>query len=277
MFKDTVAKLSDLSVAKARALEDNPLGYFIAAALAGIYVGFGILLIFSLGSVLDPAVRPLVMGASFGLALILVVFAGSELYTGLTMIMALGRLEGKVGSGQLARVWAASWVGNLVGALLLGAIFVTAGGGAITGAASEFIYKAAAAKMDASAVELFARAILCNWLVCLALWMSSRIASETARMIAIAWCLFAFIASGYEHSIANMTVFAVALLSPHPDGVTWAGAGWNLLWVTAGNTVAGALFMGALPWLASREARAPARAASFDRPTPAVEAENAAA
>lgn len=277
MFKDTIAKLSDLSVAKAKSLEDNPLGFFIAAALAGIYVGFGILLIFSLGSALDPAVRPLVMGASFGLALILVVFAGSELYTGLTMTMALGRLEQKVSGGQLARVWAASWVGNLVGALLLGAIFVTAGGGAITEAASGFIYKAAAAKMDAGAVELFTRAILCNWLVCLALWMSSRIASETARMIAIAWCLFAFVASGYEHSVANMTVFAVALLSPHPESVTWAGAGWNLLWVTAGNTVAGALFMGVLPWLASRETGAPARAPAFDRPAPAVEAGSPAA
>jgi nitrite transporter NirC len=253
MFKETIDKLAALAVTKAESADNRPLGFLIAAAMAGIYVGFGILLIFSLGSLVDPSVRPLVMGASFGLALILVIFAGSELYTGLTMTMTIGVLERTVSSGQLGRVWGLSWLGNLAGALLLSAIFVTGGGGAITGAASEFVYKAATAKMNAPALELFARAILCNWLVCLAIWMSCRLASESARMIAIAWCLFAFVASGYEHSIANMTVFGVALLSNHPEGVTWAGAAWNLIWVTAGNTVAGALFMALMPWTAARE------------------------
>lgn len=253
MFRDTMEKLAATAATKAESAERNPLGFLIASAMAGIYVGFGILLIFSLGSMLDPSVRPLVMGASFGLALILVIFAGSELYTGLTMTMTMGVLERTASGSQLGRVWAMSWAGNLIGALLLATIFVVGGGGAITGAASEFLYKAAAAKMQAPAIELFARAILCNWLVCLAIWMSCRIASETARMIAIAWCLFAFVASGYEHSVANMTVFGVALLSEHPAGVTWAGAAWNLLWVTAGNTVAGAVFMAFMPWLAARE------------------------
>jgi len=258
MFRETIDKFAGLAVGKAGSAEDRPLGFLIASVLAGIYVGFGILLIFSLGSLLDPAARPLVMGASFGLALILVIFAGAELYTGLTMTMALGLLERRVSAGQVGRVWAMSWVGNLVGALLLAAIFVAGGGGAITSAASEFIYKAAAAKMSAAPFELVARAILCNWLVCLAIWMASRIASETGKMIAISWCLFAFVASGYEHSVANMTVFGVALLSNHPENVTWAGAAWNLLWVTLGNTLAGAGFMAALPWLASVERKAEA-------------------
>lgn len=253
MFRETIDLFAGLAVKKAASAEEGALGFFIAAALAGIYVGFGILLIFSLGSLLDPSVRPLVMGASFGLALILVIFAGAELYTGLTMTMTLGLLERRVSMGQLGRVWAMSWVGNLAGALLLAAIFVAGGGGAITTAASEFLYKAAAAKMSAAPLELVARAILCNWLVCLAIWMANRIASETAKMIAVAWCLFAFVASGYEHSVANMTVFGVALLSNHPDNITWAGAAWNLLWVTLGNTVAGAAFMAAMPWLASVE------------------------
>lgn len=261
MFKDTIAKLSDSAAGKAAFLERNPLGYLIASVMAGAYIGLGILLIFSLGSLLDPAVRPLAMGAAFGLALILVVFAGAELYTSLTMTMMLGRLTGAVSSRQMARVWALSWVGNLLGALALSAIFVEGGGGVITHAASEFIYKAAETKMHAGAAELVARAMLCNWLVCLAIWMASRIASETARMIAIAWCLFAFIAPGYEHSIANMTVFGVVLLSPHPEGLNWVGAAWNLGWVTLGNTLAGALFMGFLPWLASRDWGLPEAAA----------------
>lgn len=257
MFQDTLTKLADIAAAKAKTSADNPVGFFLASALAGVYVGFGILLIFSLGSLLDPSVRPLAMGACFGLALILVVFAGSELFTGLTMSMAIGVAERRVGLPDLGRVWLISWFGNLAGALFLALLFITAGGGVITTAASELIYKAAAAKMDAGAVELIARAILCNWLVCLALWMSQRIASETARMIAISWCLFAFVASGYEHSVANMTVFGVALMSDPTQALSLAGAGWNLVWVTLGNTIGGALMMGMIPWLASRKSLLP--------------------
>jgi nitrite transporter NirC len=221
--------------------------------MAGIYVGFGILLIFSVGSALDPSIRPLAMGGTFGLALILVVFAGADLFTGLTMSMPLAVLEGRTTWDALGRVWTVSWLGNLAGALMLAGLFVLGGGGLITSASSELIYKVAAAKMNMDALSLLSRAILCNWLVCLALWMSVRIANEAARMVAIAWCLLAFVASGYEHSIANMTIFGVALFSQHPESVTWAGMMWNLFWVTIGNTIAGAVFMAGAYWLASKK------------------------
>jgi nitrite transporter len=96
--------------------------------------------------------------------------------------------------------------------------------------------------------------------------MSARITNEAARMVAIAWCLFAFIASGYEHSIANMTIFGVALFSKHPDNVTWLGMAWNLFWVTLGNTIAGALFMAGAYWVASTT---PDAAALVSQPAPA--------
>ena len=107
----------------------------------------------------------------------------------------------------------------------------------------------AAEKMSAPAVELFARAILCNWLVCLAIWASARTSNDAAKCIIIFWCLYAFIAAGFEHSVANMTVFSIALLSEHPDSVTFAGAVRNLFWVTAGNATAGVLFVGGFYWV----------------------------
>lgn len=253
MFADTVSKLAEAGAGKARVLNDHPLGFWVSSMMAGVYIGFGILLIFSLGSVLDPGVRPLVMGASFGLALILVVFAGADLFTGLTMSMTLSLLERRVSVSALGAVWATSWLGNLAGALLLAALFVTGGGGLITTASSQLIYDAAAAKMNADALPLVARAILCNWLVCLAVWMAARIAHDGAKIIAIAWCLFAFIASGYEHSVANMTLFGVALFTTHPDTITWVGMSWNLIWVTLGNIIGGALFMAGAYWTASHK------------------------
>ncbi|MDP2760615.1 MAG: formate/nitrite transporter family protein, partial [Sideroxyarcus sp.] len=82
-------------------------------------------------------------------------------------------------------------------------------------------------------------------------WMASRTSSDAAKLVVIFWCLFAFIASGYEHSVANMTIFSIALLGEHPDTVSLAGMGHNLLWVTLGNTISGALFMATAYWFAS--------------------------
>jgi nitrite transporter NirC len=117
---------------------------------------------------------------------------------------------------------------------------------------SGFLLTVAAAKMNAPAIALFARAVLCNWLVCLALWMSGRMTSDSGKCIAIFWCLFAFIGSGFEHSVANMTVLSIALLSDHPDTITVGGMVYNLVWVTLGNIVSGAVIMGVGYWAMSR-------------------------
>jgi nitrite transporter NirC len=252
MYFDTVEKFADLAVKKRDALKAHPMGFLVASMMAGAYVGLGIILIFCLGNEIDPAYRKLVMGASFGIALTLVVFAGSELFTGLTMTMTHGYLQKRTSLGDLARVWTMSWVGNFLGAALLAALFSAAGGGALLFGKSTFLFDVASAKMAAPAGALFARAVLCNWLVCLALWMASRMTSDSAKCIAIFWCLFAFIASGYEHSIANMTLLVLSLLGNHPDSVSIAGMLYNLFWVTLGNIVSGSLLMGVGYWYVSR-------------------------
>jgi len=130
------------------------------------------------------------------------------------------------------------------------------------GGKDPLIVTVAAAKMNAPALQLVARAILCNWLVCLAIWTSARMTNDTAKCIVIFWCLYAFIASGFEHSVANMTLLSIALLAPHPETVTFAGLGWNLLWVTIGNAIAGAGIMGLGYWAASRMPQAAPAAAA---------------
>ncbi len=244
MYLDTVEYFAEVAAKKAAYLKRTPFSFLVSAMMAGAYIGLGIILIFSVGSDIDPAYRPLVMGASFGIALTLVIFAGADLFTGHTMYMSLGLAKRRTTLADLASAWTMSWVGNLVGCAILAAIFVAGGGGAVLNSKSQFFFTVAAAKMNAPALSLFARAILCNWLVCLAIWMSARMTNDTAKCIAIFWCLFGFIGSGYEHSVANMTLFLIALLGHHPETVTWAGLVHNLLWVTLGNIVAGAVFMG---------------------------------
>ncbi|MHB8287440.1 MAG: formate/nitrite transporter family protein, partial [Caulobacteraceae bacterium] len=91
-------------------------------------------------------------------------------------------------------------------------------------------------------LPLICRAILCNWLVCLAIWGAARIANEAAKIWFIGWCLLAFVACGFEHSVANMTVFIVGLLDPHQAGTLY-GMFYNLLWVTIGNIIGGAVLV----------------------------------
>jgi nitrite transporter NirC len=252
MYLDTIDAFASIAARKSELLKRAPLGFWISAMMAGAYVGLGIILIFSIGSDVEPAYRPIIMGASFGIALTLVVFAGSDLFTGHTMYMPLGVFRGRAGWGDLASVWAVSWLGNLVGAALLALLFVAGGGGAILHSKSGFIMTVAAAKMNAPAGALFCRAVLCNWLVCLALWMAARMSSDAAKCIAIFWCLYAFIASGFEHSVANMTLLSIALLGDHPETVSIAGMVHNLVWVTLGNIVSGALIMAGGYWAMSR-------------------------
>lgn len=253
MYLETVNAFAAVAEKKAALLRKRPLSFLVGAMMAGAYVGLGIILIFSVGATLDPSWQRLVMGASFGIALTLVVFAGSELFTGLTMIMPLGWLRGRVAARGLLSVWGYSWLGNFFGALILAGLFYAGGGGVLLKDGAPLLFTVAAGKMNAPAMELFARAVLCNWLVCLALWMAARTNSDAAKLGAIFWCLFAFIASGYEHSVANMSLFAIALSGPHPESVTLAGMANNLLWVSLGNIVAGAVFMAGGYWFAARE------------------------
>ena len=248
IYRDTVLQFAETATGKARLIRQDPLAFWILAMKAGAFVGLGILLIFSVGQAVDPSIRPIVMGTSFGIALTLVVFAGSELYTGHTMYMTIGWLTRRTDLTDLVLCWGGSWLGNLAGAALLAGLFVLGGGGLILESEPSLLYAVAAKKVSAPALELFARAVLCNWLVCLALWGASRTSNDTAKCILIFWCLYAFIAAGFEHSVANMTVFCVALFSDHPESITALGAARNLVLVTAGNAVSGALIMGAGYW-----------------------------
>lgn len=251
MYLDAVKDVAQSARMKVEYLNRSSLSYMISALLAGTYIGLGIILIFSVGAPLaasNPLFLKILMGVSFGIALTLVVFAGAELFTGNNMYMTVGLLRKEITFRDLVRVWSFSWIGNLIGSFILAYLVVTSG--AISHALA-FAEKVSIAKMTMPGLELFLRGILCNWLVCLALWTSARTKSDTAKCILIFWCLFAFIACGYEHSIANMTLLSISLLAPHSAAVTWLGFGRNLFYVTCGNIIGGSLFVGILYYLAT--------------------------
>ncbi|HUJ28173.1 MAG TPA: formate/nitrite transporter family protein [Myxococcales bacterium] len=258
MEHETVAAVANAARSKAALLKHGPLSYLVLSMLAGAYVGLGIVLIFAIGAPLAQAgsgATKAVMGASFGVALTLVIFAGSELFTGNNLVMTVGALSRTVTPAALGRVWAVSFAGNLIGSLLLA--LATAASGVLGKApARDFLLGIAAAKMSAPLAELFFRGVLCNALVCLAVWMALRAKDETARLLLIFWCLFAFIGAGFEHSIANMTLLGIGLFIPHdPSLVSWLGFARNLAVVTAGNVIGGALVIGVPYWFVAQAQR----------------------
>lgn len=234
--------------------------YSWASVLAGAYVGLAIVVLFSVSGPLAAAGNPatkLVQAAVFGLALTLVVFAGAELFTGNTMFMVHGLQRGTTDVAALGKVWAISLVGNVVGSILLAAMVHA--GGSLSGPANELIASAVTAKDALAGPQLFWRAVLCNALVCLGLWMASRATSDGAKLATLWWALLAFIGAGFEHSIANATTFSLAVF----DGsATWGQLARNLLWTVPGNVVGGGLIVGVgYGWLGHLRGNVVSRAA----------------
>jgi nitrite transporter NirC len=260
MYTEAVQTLAGQAAAKMEAQKRSLVSHLVRSALAGMYVGAAIVLIFTIGGSLaaqSPGVVRLAMGVCFGGALTIVIFAGSELFTGSNLVLTLGVLCRKASLRDLLANWTWTWIGNLAGSVLVACMVVRAGllDEDTFGPINAFVQKVVATKMNLPWEQLLWRAILANWFVCLAVWMAARIKSETARILMIWWCMFTFITSGYEHSIANMCGLLLGLLIPHGEAITWGGYWYNLGLATLGNIIGGALFVGGLYWIGSPSVR----------------------
>ena len=268
MYTETVNALADQAVAKLAHQRRSLVSHFVRSMLAGMYVGAAIVLIFTVGGLLSkaaPGTERILMGVCFGGALTIVVFAGSELFTGSNLVLTLGVFTGKSSWRDLIANWVWTWIGNLAGSILL-AVIVVRSGLLNADPINAFVLKLVDMKMNIPPEQLILRAILANWLVCLGVWMAARIKSETAKILMIWWCMFTFITCGYEHSIANMCGLMLGLLLPHESmpGISLQGYGYNLALSTLGNVIGGAVFVGGVYWMGSPKAREQAAALRDD-------------
>lgn len=225
----------------------RPVAYLVQAALAGAFIGVAVVLMLTAAGGLALAGSPvtkLVQGLVFGVALTLVFAAGGELATSNMMTLTQGAIRRTIGWGAGGRTLAFSFVGNLVGAAIFAAMVHASGVLAPETPAGTMLASLIEAKSHESGSALFWRGVLCNMLVCLAIWAAARLRSESAKLIVIFWCLLAFITSGFEHVVANMTTFSLGILGGVP-GATFSAFGRNLLFVGLGNLVGGALVVGA--------------------------------
>ena len=178
MYIEDFLAMCNAAKSKVAFLKNNPLGYFIASMHAGAFVGFGVLLVFSIGGMMSGVpYNKVIMGSSFGVALSLVIIAGAELFTGNNMVMVSGVLKKTITMLDAIKLWVLCWIGNLVGSILIALLFYWAG--LASGNVGEFIASSAQAKMEVAFLPLLVRGILCNILVCLAVWCGFRCKSES--------------------------------------------------------------------------------------------------
>jgi formate transporter len=233
--------------------------------LAGAFIALGAVFATTVtagGADLPYGVSRLLAGLAFSLGLILVVVAGAELFTGNNLIV-MAWASRRVSTARLLRNWVLVYAGNLVGSLAtVGIVFAAKQYTFGKGAVGEQALAIATAKTGYGFVQAIALGILCNALVCLAVWLCYSARTTADKILSIVPPIAAFVAAGFEHSVANMFFVPMGLLvkSDHafvaahkaPDGfahLTWGRFLWaNLLPVTIGNVIGGALLVGAVYW-----------------------------
>jgi len=265
--KEILDAVSNSGVAKAT----NPAWkLLLLGVLAGAYIAFGAQAsqMASFGLVSDPVTfgaGKVVAGAVFPVGLMMVVLCGAELFTG-NCLMVTGLFDKKFGMGAMLRNWAIVYVGNFIGSMIMVLMISYSGlletGGGMLGA---LVVKTAVSKCSLSFGKAFILGILCNWMVCLAIWMATGAQVAIGKMFAIWFCIGLFIVSGFEHSVANMYFIPAGILAAGNDafvqaaGVDTAGLGFsafivkNLIPVTLGNIVGGSIFVGCTYWIANRK------------------------
>ncbi|MBQ7577674.1 MAG: formate/nitrite transporter family protein [Synergistaceae bacterium] len=214
--------------------------------LAGAFIAFGAQgANMAVHAINNPGLAKLIAGLIFPAGLIMVVIAGAELFTGNSlMIMALA--DRQITFLQLLRSWVVVYVGNLIGSVLI-AYFVAKSGqfDFNGGQLGNFTINTALAKINLSFMQAFIRGILCNWLVCLAVWMSYGSDDLTGKVLVIFFPILLFVASGFEHSIANMYYIPAGIFADTQNIISWSAMFTkNLIPVTLGNIVGGAFFVG---------------------------------
>lgn len=250
---ETTRAISDNS---RRVLTQPVARTWVLSLLAGFYIAFGAelatLVTSDAATHVGIGISRLLGGSVFSLGLMLVVICGAELFTG-NSLLTKAALHGEIPWGKIAENWLIVIIGNLVGSLFLAWLMVQSELWQV-GRVAEHAVSIATAKCELSFSAALVRGILCNWLVCLAVFMATAARDIPGKLLACYVPIMAFVASGFEHSVANMYFIPVGLLLKSELGLTAPELTWsnffigNLIPVTLGNIIGGAVFVGFAYW-----------------------------
>ncbi|WP_129728680.1 formate/nitrite transporter family protein [Ectobacillus funiculus] len=246
MEMKSLIAVENLALKKLKIFRQSRLRYILRSMLASMFIGFGVIVAFKTGNFFymehSPVAYPMA-ALTFGAAIILISYGGGDLFTGDTFYYTFTALRKKIQWLDVWKLWGMSYLGNILGAAAFALLIYTTGL-FNDSSVNSFLLAVVEKKMHVSTFELFFRAILCNWLVCLAFFIPMSLKEDGAKLFIMILFVFCFFISGYEHSIANMCTFAIALVLHHPGTISFAGVIHNLIPVTIGNLIGGSIFMG---------------------------------
>ena len=241
---------------------------FALAVLAGMFIASGALFMTYVksDSTLPFAVSQVFGAAMFSLGLIMVIVAGAELFTG-NNLMVTAALSGRCSWGQVLKNWVIVYVGNLVGSLVIvGCAFGANCMGMNGGEVGSTMMTVAAGKIALSPDVIIFRGIMCNFLVCMAVWMGFAGRTVIDKIFTSAFPVTAFVAMGFEHCVANMFFLPMGLVAKlsgvaytgtaNVDLITIGGVLYNIGFATLGNIIGGAVFVGVMYWIAYAKRKA---------------------
>ena len=257
MYQDAFEAVCNAAKAKTDLFKKNPLGYFVSAMVAGMFIAFGAFISNAAAAPFADAQDPIqkfMNSMTFSAALSMVLMAGADLFTGNNFILSSAAFAKKMKWSDVVKIWVVCYIGNLVGSLV--AAFIFQASGAASGTVGQLFAAAAEKKMTAPAINLVLKGLLCNTLVCIAVWCSIKLKSESGKLIMIMWCILTFMVCGFEHSIANMTTMAVGMMNSTTGTLTIGGYIYNLVCVTIGNMIGGVVFVALPYYLISKEKEA---------------------
>jgi formate/nitrite transporter len=272
MSYKTPQETTEAAVESGVAKASSPVGkVMVGGFLAGAYIAFGSLLAISVTSGLDTklwgTLPTLVFGAVFSLGLILVILAGSDLLTGNMALLPVAAMAKRIRPSRIAINWALVFVANFIGALFV-AYFLAIKTGVIGHAGGEAPGSLTFARLSGIAhtkavtesdTQIFLRAIACNWLVCLAVWLALAAEDIGGKILGIFFPITAFVAMGFDHVVANM-FFLPAAMFAHVPGLTWAHVANNLLFALIGNAIGAVVFVASAYWYLHLRGRPAGRA-----------------
>ncbi|MGR3175760.1 MAG: formate/nitrite transporter family protein [Candidatus Scalindua sp.] len=259
--KEIAERVESVGVAKARL---SLLSMIMLGMLAGVFIGLGALffVLIKSDSTLGFAVSQVLGGLAFSLGLILVIVAGAELFTG-NNLLAMAWAGSKISTLALLKNWSIVCCANFIGAAGLALLVFYSGHPEMNnGAIADQYLTIAAAKCSLPFWEAFFRGVLCNILVCMAVWMAFAGRSVFDKAVAIIFPISAFVAAGFEHSIANMYFIPMGMLlkasghiGTNADAINWVGFASNLVPVILGNLIGGSVFVGLVYYIIYLRAR----------------------
>jgi len=253
MYYSDIEKISSMAVKKKELVEKQPTKYLFRSIVAGFYIIVATILSYTMGAILSPKypeIGKIMVASCFATAIVLIYMLQAELFTGNNFVMAMGVYDKKTNWLHAFKVWGFNYIGNFIGCLILAFILVKCGSN--DQILRDFFGPLIDKKLAISPIEMFLRGILCNFMVCVTVLIGVKVKEEISKILLMFLVITTFVIGGFEHSVANMGIFSIGFFQQ--GSLPIAGVVKNMIFVTLGNIVGGAIVLGLpIKWMSVQD------------------------